>query len=66
MVKIWEPKNFKSSNLYRFLAYVNQKHELTLNDYASLHKWSIENLEDFWLAIALFFDINFLDKPIKI
>ena len=66
MVKIWEPKNFKSSNLYRFLAYVNQKHELTLNDYASLHKWSIENLEDFWLAIALFFEINFLDKPIKI
>ena len=66
MVKIWEPKDFKSSNLYRFLAYVNQKHELTLNDYASLHKWSIENLEDFWLAIALFFDINFLDKPIKI
>ena len=66
MVKIWEPKDFKGSNLYRFLAYVNQKHELKLNDYASLHKWSIENLEDFWLAIALFFEINFLDKPIKI
>ncbi len=59
MVKIWEPKDFKGSNLYRFLTYVNQKHKLTLSDYASLHKWSVENLEDFWLAIALFFDVNF-------
>jgi len=66
MVKIWEPKDFKNSNLYRFLAYVNQKHELTLNDYGSLHKWSIENLEDFWMSVALFFEIKFSSKPSKI
>ena len=66
MVKIWDPKDFKRSNLYRFLTYVNQKYELTLSDYASLHKWSVENLEDFWLAITLFFDIKFFSKPTKI
>ena len=65
MVKIWDPKDFKRSNLYRFLTYVNQKYELTLSDYASLHKWSVENLEDFWLAITLFFDFKFFSTPTK-
>ena len=44
MVKIWDPKDFKRSNLYRFLTYVNQKYGLTLSSYASLHKWSVENV----------------------
>ena len=65
MTKIWESKDFKSSNLYHFLSYVNQKHGLTLNDYAALHQWSIDRLEDFWMTIALFFDIDFATKPTK-
>ncbi|HIG89996.1 MAG TPA: acetoacetate--CoA ligase, partial [Flavobacteriaceae bacterium] len=66
MTKIWESKDFKNSNLYHFLSYVNQKHGLALNDYAALHQWSIDKLEDFWMTIALFFDIDFITKPVKI
>lgn len=66
MTKIWESKDFKNSNLYQFLSYVNQKHGLALNDYAALHQWSIDKLEDFWMTIALFFDIDFVAKPVKI
>ena len=66
MTKIWESKDFKNSNLYHFLSYVNQKHGLALNDYAALHQWSIDKLEDFWMTITLFFDIDFVTKPVKI
>ena len=60
MTKIWESKNYKDSNMFRFLTYVNKKHELELKNYKSLHKWSIENLDDFWHSISLFFNIDFV------
>ena len=66
MTKIWESKNYKDSNMFRFLTYVNKKHGLELKNYKSLHKWSIENLDDFWHSISLFFNIDFVSKPIKI
>lgn len=66
MTKIWESKNYKDSNMFRFLTYVNKKHELELKNYKSLHKWSIENLDDFWHSISLFFNIDFVSKPLKI
>ena len=66
MTKIWEHNDFKDSNLFRFLYFVNSKYGLELKNYSELHKWSIENLEDFWMGIVLFFEVTFSSKPSKI
>lgn len=35
----------------RFRAFVNAKHGLKLRSYWELHAWSIENLNDLWVAV---------------
>ena len=66
MTKIWESTDFENSNLFRFLSFVNGKYGLKLTTYSDLHKWSVENLENFWSSAAFFFEIQFDSKPSKI
>lgn len=35
----------------RFRRFVNEKHGLALRDYWELHRWSITELNDFWVAV---------------
>ncbi len=37
-----------NSQMQQFMARVNEKHNLKLENYAQLHAWSVEKLEDFW------------------
>ncbi|TAM91001.1 MAG: acetoacetate--CoA ligase [Jatrophihabitans sp.] len=54
---IWVPDPAASSRIEMFRAFVNDRHRLALDDYAGLHRWSVENLDAFWLAIWDFFEI---------
>jgi len=47
---IWTPseERRKSTNIFNFMKRVNEKHGLDLKEYEELHKWSVENLEEFW------------------
>lgn len=66
MAKIlWSPDN-QNTQLSQFITYANSNYQLTIEDYPSLHQWSINNLQDFWQAIADFSKVNFLTKPKKI
>lgn len=49
---LWQPsaEEIAESSITRFIESVNSKYGAGLNDYRSLHKWSIENLNDFWLT----------------
>ncbi|NNE28378.1 MAG: acetoacetate--CoA ligase, partial [Saprospiraceae bacterium] len=47
-----------SSNLHRFKKFIAQKKGFEAADYADLHRWSCENLDDFWKAIWEFFEIS--------
>ena len=56
---LWKPSGdqVKQTNLYRFMNVVNEKYARDFNDYASLYKWSIDHIADFWETTWGFADI---------
>ena len=56
---LWKPSDdqIKQTNMFHFLNVVNEKYRLDLKDYASLYKWSIENIAAFWETMWAFADI---------
>ena len=47
---LWIPseKRVKQANITRFINVVNKKHNLKINSYSQLYKWSTKNIPDFW------------------
>ncbi len=58
---LWTPDaaRQKKSNMYRFMQQVNTTHNLTLETYDDLHRWSVEHRADFWQMIAEQGEVNF-------
>jgi len=50
---LWIPSEdrIREANLTKFLALVNQKHELKIKSYPDLHRWSVDKVSDFWSAV---------------
>ncbi|MGI6687809.1 MAG: acetoacetate--CoA ligase [Christensenellales bacterium] len=63
-IPLWTPSEeyVKSTNVYRFMKTVNEKHGLELSDYKALYRWSIDNIPDFWGDLWEFLDIK-CSKP---
>lgn len=57
---LWKPTEeyIKTTNMYSFIDYVNKKFNLSISDYGSLYKWSIDFPEDFWDTLWHFLDIK--------
>lgn len=57
---IWtpDPATAATSEVERFRAFVNDRHQLALTDYAELHRWSVEQLDAFWLAVWDFYGLS--------
>ncbi|MBI3352432.1 MAG: acetoacetate--CoA ligase [Nitrospirae bacterium] len=57
---LWVPseKLIKQANISRFIERVNHKHGLKITSYPDLHKWSVENIKDFWEAMWKFAGIK--------
>ncbi|WP_415769561.1 acetoacetate--CoA ligase [Pseudomonas sp. LB3P38] len=62
---LWQPsaKRIGKTRLEAFRRFINQRHNLHVDDYPALHQWSIDQREAFWQAIVDFFDIRFHDQP---
>ncbi|WP_258924246.1 acetyl-coenzyme A synthetase N-terminal domain-containing protein [Kocuria varians] len=45
------------SPMDRFARWVEQTRGVLLPDYAALHMWSVEHLEDFWGAVWSYFGV---------
>ena len=58
--KLWEPgqKQIRSTNLFRFMGFVNSRFETQISDYSELHSWSVENISGFWAAFWEFAQIK--------
>ncbi len=56
---LWTPSDshVKDANMTRFMKYVNDRFDLTLNSYEELYKWSVDNIPDFWAAMWSFGEI---------
>jgi acetoacetyl-CoA synthetase len=50
---LWRPSEdrVREANLTSFLAFVNEKHGLNIKSYRELHRWSVEQVSDFWSAV---------------
>ncbi|MCE5283637.1 MAG: acetoacetate--CoA ligase [Deltaproteobacteria bacterium] len=56
---LWRPSEgrVKASTLYRFMAFVDDRHGLWIGDYGELWNWSVERVGDFWAALWDFFGV---------
>jgi acetoacetyl-CoA synthetase len=45
------PERIAGANITAFTKLVNGRHKLALDGYGALYQWSIEHLEDFWVAL---------------
>jgi acetoacetyl-CoA synthetase len=47
---LWKPseERIRNSHTYRFMRYVNKKHNKNFAEYAPLYEWSVENIPQFW------------------
>ena len=48
---LWKPKNFKKTRMIQFLDRINNLYDLDIKSYEDLHRWSVENIADFWKEI---------------
>ena len=57
---LWKPSEdrIKNSNMYRFMGFINEKHNQHFTEYGPLYQWSIENIPDFWASMWEFADIK--------
>jgi acetoacetyl-CoA synthetase len=45
------PERVAQANITRFIEAVNRRHGLAIRNYAELHAWSVDRLEDFWIDL---------------
>jgi len=57
---LWTPSSelVRDSNISRYMIWLGATRGLVLDDYESLRKWSVTNLEDFWASLWEYFDVQ--------
>ncbi|MEQ8352416.1 MAG: acetoacetate--CoA ligase [Leptospiraceae bacterium] len=65
---LWSPAHPEKSQMYSFAEQLRKKYNADIDpiSYASLHKWSVENISDFWKEVAEFCDLNFQSAPSEV
>ncbi|GGJ67497.1 acetoacetate--CoA ligase [Virgibacillus salexigens] len=61
---LWEPSEARkqSTQIYHYMRWLKQHKNLEFQDYHSLWKWSVNNVESFWSSIWEYFDIQAKDS----
>jgi acetoacetyl-CoA synthetase len=65
---IWAPsaERVSRSQLTAFARWLQREHGAPASDYNELWRWSVEHLEEFWSAIAEYFDVRFVTAPQRV
>ncbi|MGX6449593.1 acetyl-coenzyme A synthetase N-terminal domain-containing protein, partial [Patulibacter sp. S7RM1-6] len=61
-----DPERVAHASLERFRRYAAERHGVDLPDYAALHAWSVDALEDFWGAVAAFCGVRWHAAPERV
>ena len=50
---LWKPseERIKNSNMFKFMAYVNERYKKSFSTYSELWEWSVTDIGDFWAAV---------------
>ncbi|KAF1846948.1 acetoacetate-CoA ligase [Cucurbitaria berberidis CBS 394.84] len=62
---LWRHSSPQSTPMYQFLQLINQTYGQQLSTYQDLHKWSIDNIDDFWLRTWDFVGIRHQGVPLS-
>jgi acetoacetyl-CoA synthetase len=54
------------SEIARFLDWLRRERGLAFDTYDELHRWSVEDLEGFWSAVAEFYAVRFATPPERV
>src|SRR6185437_7872296 len=54
------------SEIARFLDWLRRERGLAFDGYDELHRWSVEDLEGFWSAVAEFYAVRFATPPERV
>lgn len=51
---LWTPtkEQLENSNMFSFIKWLNSNYNFSFDNYNSLHKWSVNNIEEFWQAFV--------------
>ena len=57
-----------TTEIGRFLSWLERERGLAFDDdgYDALHRWSVDDLEGFWSAVAEFFGVRFATPPERV
>jgi len=57
---LWTPSEarIKKANLTHFIGYVNKKHGKKIGTFHELHRWSVEQIPEFWARLWEFSDVK--------
>jgi len=57
---LWTPSDERKqgANITRFINEINSRHNLKLDSYTELYRWSIEHIPDFWAELWDFAEIK--------
>ena len=55
---LWTHKDPKSTRIWEFKTLIEKKHDVQLQDYEALRKWSITQSADFWREVWYFTGIR--------
>ncbi|SCV70166.1 BQ2448_1560 [Microbotryum intermedium] len=56
---LWEPPNVKQTQMYAFKKHIEWNYNVSLDGYAALHQWSIDNIPQFWEEVW-----EWTDRPV--
>ena len=61
---LWEPSEElkENTNISRYMRWLEERKELSFEDYHALWEWSVADLEEFWASIWEYFDVQ-ASKP---
>ena len=56
---LWKPdsEKIKKTSIYEFIQHVNLIYKIKIENFISLHKWSVENRSDFWNEVWDFYKV---------
>lgn len=65
---LWQPTEafMKGSKMHEFLSLIAKKYNLEDNEYATIHKWSVENIAAFWTEIWVYCGIKSSKKSTQV
>ncbi len=65
---LWKPPRewIEASNLAAFMRWLEERRGLRFAGYGELWRWSVERLEDFWGALAEYFEVRFHAPPERV